>query len=76
MGQVDVISLLKGSYEEFYALMRRKNKANLSLREQTQYYLAPSTAGGFKNQVKKTKPIFQILVGNPQSTLGRQKRPS
>jgi len=30
MGQVGVISLLKGTYEEFYALVRRKNKAKQS----------------------------------------------
>jgi len=34
--------------------------------KQTQFYLAPSTAGGLMLEVEKTKPICRPLAGNPK----------
>jgi hypothetical protein len=48
MGHVDVFSLLKGTYEEFYALRWRKNKA-----KQSQFIRSEFC----ELEVEKTKPI-------------------
>jgi hypothetical protein len=49
---------MKDIYDNIHVLKAAKKqtqfKANLSLREQTQFWLAPSIAGGFE----KTKPIL------------------
>jgi len=44
---------MKGDYEEFHALGRRKNKAN-----QTQFRLAPRPALGVENPIWKNKANF------------------
>jgi len=47
-GENGAKSILKGDYEEFYALRRQKNKA-----KQTQSYLAPRIFWGLKTNLKK-----------------------
>jgi len=45
--------MIYGDFDDFGRFWKTKNKANLSLREQTQYYLAPSSAVGFNTNLKK-----------------------
>ena len=60
MGKMSLSGYMKGGYEDFHALGRRKNKPNskpiklvLSAVEWSQYYLAPRFSGGWKHNLKK-----------------------
>jgi hypothetical protein len=61
VGKIGAKSLLKGDYEEFCALKRRKNKAN-----QTQFIFSPQFYWGLKNQRQR---LWRYLVSAESSLL-------
>ena len=74
MGKMSLSIYMKGYYEEFHALRRRKNKAN-----QSQFILAPSTAVGLKNQGPNVMALSGgrgrsfVLLGGICSGWGRRE---
>jgi hypothetical protein len=57
-GQIGVRSYLKGHYDKIPLCGSRKNKAN-----QSQSYLAPSTAGDLKTNLKKQSQFAFGQIG-------------
>jgi hypothetical protein len=61
---MNVKLIISSIYDEIYDWILDENKANLSLGEQTQIYLAPSTAGGSKTKLKKQSQFVSALAEN------------
>jgi len=69
MGEIGAKSYMKSDYEEFHALRRRKNKANLKPNK-----FVPSTLFRVGSEQRRMEPICRDLAGNSKFEFRNPKR--